>query len=141
MQTDILGTLMTGLNRIDQAITLFDSDLTLIFANDRFLELMQMPERFGQPGARFEDLVRWNAERGEYGAGALATLVAARVAAALRGGGPDLADLGVLEHDDAVERRAHVGLVERRLGLVPCGQRGERLAASGGGVVDGGDGA
>ncbi|MBB3712632.1 PAS domain S-box-containing protein [Limimaricola variabilis] len=84
MQTDILGTLMTGLNRIDQAITLFDSDLTLIFANDRFLELMQMPERFGQPGARFEDLVRWNAERGEYGAGDLDTLVAERVAAARR---------------------------------------------------------
>ncbi len=84
MQADILGTLMTGLNRIDQAITLFDSDLALIFANDRFLELMQMPERFGRPGARFEDLVRWNAERGEYGAGDLDVLVAERVAAARR---------------------------------------------------------
>ncbi|SDE50011.1 hybrid sensor histidine kinase/response regulator [Limimaricola pyoseonensis] len=84
MQTDILGTLMTGLNRIDQAITLFDADLKLIFANDRFLELMEMPSRLGRPGTPFEAMVRWNAEHGEYGAGDLDLLVAERVAAARR---------------------------------------------------------
>jgi hypothetical protein len=35
--------------------------------------------------------------------------------------GNDLADLGVLQHDDAVERRAHVGLVQRRLRLCDAG--------------------
>ncbi len=59
----------SGLDNIDQGITIFDEDLTLVFANRRFRELLDLPASVVKRGASFEEIVRYNAERGEYGPG------------------------------------------------------------------------
>lgn len=53
-------------------------------ANRRFLELRDMPEWLGRPGTRFEDQVRFRAERGDYGPGDPQAFVDAHVALARR---------------------------------------------------------
>jgi PAS domain S-box-containing protein len=58
-----------ALEHLAQGISVFDRDLTLVVANRRFLELLEMPDRFGEPGTPFEALIRFNAARGEYGDG------------------------------------------------------------------------
>jgi len=74
--------LQAGLDHIDQGITVFDRDLELVGWNRRFIELLDFPPALVRVGARFEDFVRYNAERGEYGPGPVEHLVAERVRAA-----------------------------------------------------------
>ncbi|RBI85590.1 hybrid sensor histidine kinase/response regulator [Rhodosalinus halophilus] len=60
--------LMTaGLNLIQQALSIYDSDLRLAACNRRFQEMFDLPDRLVEPGARFEDTIRFLVERGEYG--------------------------------------------------------------------------
>ena len=61
--------LQAGLDLLDQGITVFDADLRLIAWNRPFLELLDFPEELAQVGAPFENFIRYNAERGEYGPG------------------------------------------------------------------------
>jgi PAS domain S-box-containing protein len=64
-------------------ISLFDADLRLAAHNDTFKHLMGLPESlFEKPGVRFEDLIRYNALRGDYGPGDPEQQVAATVARA-----------------------------------------------------------
>ncbi|MCZ6861303.1 MAG: PAS-domain containing protein, partial [Alphaproteobacteria bacterium] len=64
---------------IDQGISLFDANLNAVIFNDRFLELLEFPaDRFRQ-GDPFEKFIRYNAERGEYGAGDIEQQVRERV--------------------------------------------------------------
>jgi len=67
---------------IDQGISVFDRDLKLLSANKAFLDLLEFPEEFGQPGASFEAMLRFNAERGEYGEGDIEAQVQDRLALA-----------------------------------------------------------
>ncbi len=69
---DLLG---ISLDALEQGITIFDADLNLVFANRKFLELRDLPPELGNPGTRFEDQVRFRAERGDYGAGDVGRLV------------------------------------------------------------------
>ena len=71
-----------GLDSLDQGVSIFDGELRLVAWNRRFVELLGLPETVVGPGARFEDLVRHLAERGELGAGAVEDIVARRVRAA-----------------------------------------------------------
>lgn len=64
---------------ISHGISLFDTDLNLLVCNDLFLQLFDLPAEFGRPGTPFEALMRWNAEHGEYGPGAVEDLVRERV--------------------------------------------------------------
>jgi signal transduction histidine kinase len=57
-----------GLNLIQQALSIYDSDLRLAVCNHRFREMFDLPERFVTPGSYFGDLIRFLVERGEYGA-------------------------------------------------------------------------
>jgi len=57
-----------GLNLIQQALSIYDSDLRLAVCNRRFREMFDLPERFVTPGSYFGDLIRFLVERGEYGA-------------------------------------------------------------------------
>ena len=51
-------------------ITLFDADLRLLAYNEQFKELLDFPdELFEKPEPDFEDFIRYNAQRGEYGPG------------------------------------------------------------------------
>ncbi|WP_375258912.1 PAS-domain containing protein [Citreimonas sp.] len=59
--------MQAGLNLIQQAISIYDSDLRLAACNARFAELFDLPAALTRPGARFRDTVRHLAERGEYG--------------------------------------------------------------------------
>ena len=76
--------LRAGLDLLDQGIAVFDADLRLVAWNRSFLELLGFPEELARPGAPFEDFVRFNAERGEYGPGEAAAKVAERMIAARR---------------------------------------------------------
>ncbi|EAU45124.1 hybrid sensor histidine kinase/response regulator [Salipiger bermudensis] len=56
-----------GLNLIQQALSIYDSDLRLAVCNRRFAEMFDLPKRLTDEGARFEDTIRHLVERGEYG--------------------------------------------------------------------------
>ncbi|HEX5801375.1 MAG TPA: PAS-domain containing protein [Azospira sp.] len=76
--------LQVGLDLLDQGLTVFDENLRMVAWNDTFLRLLGFPRELAFVGADFESFIRYNAERGEYGAGEVETLVAERVAAARR---------------------------------------------------------
>ncbi|WP_166417280.1 hybrid sensor histidine kinase/response regulator [Cochlodiniinecator piscidefendens] len=57
----------SGLNLIQQALSIYDSDLRLAVSNQRFQEMFDLPANLGNVGARFSDTIRFLVERGEYG--------------------------------------------------------------------------
>ena len=57
----------SGLNLIQQALTIYDSNLMLSVCNSRFAEMFSLPSSLTEPGAPFADTIRFLAERGEYG--------------------------------------------------------------------------
>ncbi|MCM2562745.1 PAS-domain containing protein [Lutimaribacter sp. EGI FJ00015] len=59
--------MMAGLNLIQQALSIYDSDLRLVICNRMFREMFNLPGALTTPGARFEDTIRHLVERGEYG--------------------------------------------------------------------------
>ncbi|MGH1416508.1 MAG: hybrid sensor histidine kinase/response regulator [Pelagimonas sp.] len=56
-----------GLNLIQQALSIYDSDLRLAVCNAPFVEMFDLPDRLKTPGASFEDTIRHLVMRGEYG--------------------------------------------------------------------------
>ncbi|MCZ2174912.1 MAG: PAS-domain containing protein [Burkholderiales bacterium] len=80
-QADLLQTV---LERMNQGISVVDGELRLVAWNRRFIELLGFPEALGRAGTPFEDFVRHNAQRGEYGPGDLEELVRERVELARR---------------------------------------------------------
>ncbi|MFT3717150.1 PAS-domain containing protein [Pseudorhodoferax sp.] len=74
--------LQTGLDLLDQGLSIFDRDLRLVAWNRAYLRLLDFPDRMGFAGASFESFIRYNACRGEYGPGDPEQLVAERVRAA-----------------------------------------------------------
>lgn len=56
-----------GLNLIQQALTIYDSDLRLAVCNAPFAQMFDLPASLTTPGASFEDTIRHLVERGEYG--------------------------------------------------------------------------
>lgn len=77
-----LEVLQAGLDHIEQAVTVFDSDLRLVGWNRKFFELFDFPWDLAMSGTPFSDFIRHNAECGEYGAGDVEQLVRERVEAA-----------------------------------------------------------
>lgn len=71
--------LQTTLDHMTQGISVFDADLKLVVFNRRFHELLDFPEELGKPGTSFEEIIRFNAERGEYGPGDVEEQVRTRV--------------------------------------------------------------
>ena len=65
------------------AISVFDADFRLAAHNDQFKQLLEFPDSlFDKPEVHFEDLIRYNAKRGEYGPGDVEQQVAATLARA-----------------------------------------------------------
>ncbi|MEQ9258441.1 MAG: PAS-domain containing protein [Roseovarius sp.] len=58
---------MAGLNLIQQALTIYDSDLRLALCNQRFQAMFDLPDHLCTPGASFEETIRHLVARGEYG--------------------------------------------------------------------------
>ena len=75
--------LLDGLDLINQGVTVFDSRLKVVAANERLMTLLGLPKELLLPGTDFADLVRFNAERGEYGPGDANAQVEERVRLAL----------------------------------------------------------
>ncbi len=71
-----------GLDLLDQGVTVFDAELRMVAWNGAFLRLLDFPESLARQGMSFEDFIRYNAERGDYGPGDPALQVAERVARA-----------------------------------------------------------
>ncbi len=67
-KTDIAALTQAGLNLIQQALSIYDSDLRLVAVNRRFQEMFALPDRLVAPGAPFAETIRYLVEQGEYGA-------------------------------------------------------------------------
>ena len=78
-QTEILHDL---LENITVGVSVADEDLRLIAWNSRFLELLDFPPEFGTLHRPYEDFIRYNAQRGEYGPGDVDQQVNERIALA-----------------------------------------------------------
>jgi len=64
------STLSTIIENFPGGISLFDADLRLAAHNRKFQQLLELPDwLFQKPDIGFEDFIRFNAERGEYGPG------------------------------------------------------------------------
>ena len=61
-----------------QGISIFDADLRLVFWNREFRDIFGYTPEQMQVGTRMDDLIRFNARRGIYGAGSVDEYVAAR---------------------------------------------------------------
>ena len=57
------------LENMGQGISMFDADVNLIVCNRKYLELLDLPPGYFNPGDTIEKLFRYLAERGEYGPG------------------------------------------------------------------------
>ena len=55
------------LEHLDHGISVFDAGLRLVLWNRRFVQLFNLPEEVVHYGAAFQEIVRFNAKRGEYG--------------------------------------------------------------------------
>ncbi|EXI82966.1 MAG: Non-motile and phage-resistance protein [Candidatus Accumulibacter appositus] len=81
-ETSRVDLIVGGLEYLAQGFSIFDSELRLVACNRRFLELLGFPEEMGSIGRPLADLFRFNAERGDYGAGDIEELVKERIALA-----------------------------------------------------------
>ncbi len=61
------GLMQSGLNLIQQALSIFDRDLRLAVCNRRYQEMFGLPDALVAPGASFEDTIRYLVLAGEYG--------------------------------------------------------------------------
>ncbi|MBB1492262.1 MULTISPECIES: PAS-domain containing protein [unclassified Paracoccus (in: a-proteobacteria)] len=59
--------MQSGLNLIQQAISIFDADLRLALSNRQYQRMFALPDRLVRPGAGFEDTIAYLVARGEYG--------------------------------------------------------------------------
>ena len=66
---EVITQLQALLDVLPQGVSVFDRDLRLILWNRRFQEILDFPQSLVHRYARFEDLTRYNAQRGEYGPG------------------------------------------------------------------------
>jgi len=57
----------SGLNLIQQAISIFDAELRLAVSNRPYQAMFGLPDWLTLPGASFEDTIRFLVDRGEYG--------------------------------------------------------------------------
>ncbi|MDG4576878.1 MAG: PAS-domain containing protein [Defluviicoccus sp.] len=70
------------LDAMEQGISVVDADLNVVVFNRRFLDILGLPTGRFQPGDPFEEFIRFNAERGDYGPGVIEEQVQARLALA-----------------------------------------------------------
>jgi len=71
--------LQVALDNMPGALVYTDDDLNVIFCNDRFREMYQVPDHLLQPGRPYPAFLRHLAEHGYYGEGDVDALVARRV--------------------------------------------------------------
>ncbi|MGH1370115.1 MAG: PAS-domain containing protein [Maritimibacter sp.] len=65
--TNVAQMTQAGLNLIAQALSIYDSTLNLVVANRPFQAMFGLPDHLVQPGAPFDETIRYLVETGEYG--------------------------------------------------------------------------
>ncbi|MFT5116373.1 MAG: PAS domain S-box-containing protein, partial [Parasphingorhabdus sp.] len=68
-----------GLDQIDVGIGIFDTDLRLVFCNKQFKMLRSYPDELCLPGVSLPAMLRFNAERGDFGPGDVEQQVRERI--------------------------------------------------------------
>ena len=71
--------LHVALDNMPGALVYTDEDLNIVICNERFKEMYRAPRELLQPGQPYPNFLRYLAEHGYYGAGAVEALVAKRV--------------------------------------------------------------
>ncbi len=71
--------LSTAINSMVGGIFMIDKDLNFQLTNEQFHQLYDFPTGMGKKGMPFINLLRWRAQRGDYGPGDAEELVAGRV--------------------------------------------------------------
>ena len=61
--------LETTLQSMSDAIAVFDSDMRIVAWNSKYVRLHRYPESLVRQGTHFEDIMRYNVDRGDYGPG------------------------------------------------------------------------
>ena len=59
--------LQSTLDNIVQGVSVFDKDRKLVAWNDRFVDLLDLPDWLARPGMLFSDYLRYRCEKGDYG--------------------------------------------------------------------------
>lgn len=59
--------LRSGLNLIQQALSIYSADMKLIVGNRQFQTMFNLPSQYSEPGASFSATIRYLASSGEYG--------------------------------------------------------------------------
>jgi class 3 adenylate cyclase/PAS domain-containing protein len=77
--TAVEAQLRFALDNMPGALVYTDEHLRIVFCNDRFKEMYQVPEELLQPGRSYLDFLQCLAENGYYGDGDVETQVAQRV--------------------------------------------------------------
>jgi signal transduction histidine kinase len=76
--------LQTGLDLLDQGLSIFDNELRLVAWNRPFLDLLGFPEHLARIGTPYADFIRYKVAHGEYGLGDPEQQFADRLSAAQR---------------------------------------------------------
>lgn len=73
-----------ALNNMDQGISMVDTEFRVVAFNRRFLEILDLDPQHFLPGTGFAEMVRFLAERGEYGPGDIDEIVKSHIEQAHR---------------------------------------------------------
>ena len=73
-RTSVESQLHVVLDNMPGALAYTDSDLNIVFCNDRFKEMYRVPSELLQPGRPYAGLLHHLAENGYYGEGDVDTL-------------------------------------------------------------------
>jgi|APTNR8051073442_1049403.scaffolds.fasta_scaffold03356_7 signal transduction histidine kinase/CheY-like chemotaxis protein len=60
--------LQSTLDNLSQGVSVFDKEARLVAWNDRFVDLLELPDWLARTDSTFDDYLRYRAERGDYGA-------------------------------------------------------------------------
>jgi signal transduction histidine kinase len=76
--------LETTLHHMSHGVAVFNANQELVISNDVHRQLLELPPGLAVPGRKFEDILRFNALRGEYGPGDPEEEVRKRIASVAR---------------------------------------------------------
>ena len=71
--------LQSALDHVRQGISVYDKDMRLICWNRQFREVLDLPPEFGRVGIPLDEIIRYSAERGDFGPGNTEDLVSERI--------------------------------------------------------------
>lgn len=84
MEANRIHLIVGGLEYLAQGFSIFDRELRLVAWNGHFLDLLDFPAELGTFGRPLADFFRFNAERGDYGPGAIEDHVRDRIDLAMK---------------------------------------------------------